>query len=185
VLRWFAFTIVVLLSLGWKVAVSHDAYNNGLEKKEAEGQRKIAEFLFRQHFTAVSEKATTELPVIHATAGACQMRVIEASYDGSDRDRIRRSASSIDTVFVVFGGRTYADQPTLQTVSDYIWARFQRQLGLRAEATPVLFVIAKKSCEAERLPWHQLSDQKRASVGAAATGLWPRTGGASMLESKK
>ena len=46
VLRWFALAIVLLLSLGWKVAVSHDAYNKGLEKKEADGQRKIAEFLF-------------------------------------------------------------------------------------------------------------------------------------------
>jgi hypothetical protein len=146
----------VLLSLGWKVAVSHDAYNKGLKKKEADGERKIAEFLFRQHLTVVSEKATTDLLVVRATAGACQMRVIEASYDGSDRDRIRRYASSIDTVFVVFGGRTYADQPTFRTVSDYMWARFRRQLGLRAEATPVLFVIAKKSCEAERLPWHEL-----------------------------
>ena len=155
-LRWFALAIVVLLSLGWKVAISHDPYNNGLEKKEADGERKIAEFLFRQHLTAMSEKATTDLLVIRATAGACQMRVIEASYDGSDRDRIRRYASSIDTVFVVFGGRTYADQPTLRTVSDFLWARFRRQLGLRVEATPVLFVIAKKSCEAERLPWHEL-----------------------------
>jgi len=156
VLRWFALAIVVLLSLGWKVAVSHDAYNKGLEKKEADGQRKITEFLFRQHFTAVSEKATIDLPVIRATAGACQMRVIEVSYDGSDLDRSRGYASSIDTVFVVFGGRSYADQPTFLTVADSFWARFRRQLGLRAEATPVLFVIAKKSCEAERLPWHEL-----------------------------
>jgi hypothetical protein len=169
VLKWFALAIVVLLSLGWKVAVSHD----WLEKKEADGQRKIADFLFRQHFTVVSEKATIDLPVIRANAGACQMRVIEASYDGSDRDRIRRYASSIDTVFVVFDGRTYPDQPTLQTVSHYMWARFRRQLGLRAEATPVLFVIAKKSCEAERLPWNELGSQHSDNINARV--LWKTT----------
>jgi len=157
VLRWFALAIVVLLSLGWKVAVSHDAYNKGLEKKEADGQRKFSEFLIRQHFAVLaSETTATELGTIRATAGACQMRVIEVSYDGSDRDRIRRYASSMDTVFVVFGGRIYADQPTFLTVADFLWARFRRQLGLRAEATPVLVVIAKKSCEAERLPWSEL-----------------------------
>ncbi len=184
--------ILLVLTLGWKVAISHGVFNE-LETEKTDDQRKIAEFLVRQHFTtAASEKTTTELPVIRATAGACRMLVIESSYDGSDRDRImRRYVSATDTVFVVFGGRIYAEQPTLLTVSDFFWARFQRQLGLRAEATPVLVVIATKGCEAERLPWHQLSDQKSASAGAAgglpfsATGLWPRTGGASMLESKK
>jgi hypothetical protein len=46
----------------------------------------------------------------------------------------------------------YAEQPTLLTVSDVLWAKCRRQLGLKAEATPVLVVI---------------SDQKRASAGAA------------------
>ena len=45
--------------------------------------------------------------------------------------------SAADTIFVVFGGRIYAEQPTWLTVSDYLWARFRRELGLKAEATPV------------------------------------------------
>ena len=149
--------ILLVLTLGWKVAISHGVFNE-LETKKTDDQRKIAEFLVRQHFTtAVSEKTTTDLLVIRATAGACRMLVIESSYDGSDRDRImRRYVSGTDTVFVVFGGRIYAEQPTLLTVSDFFWARFQRQLGLRAEAAPVLVVIATKSCEAERLPWSEL-----------------------------
>ena len=156
VLRWFALAIVVLLSLGWKVAVSHDAYNEGQKKREIDGQREIAEFLIRQHFTAVSQGTITELPAIRATAGACRMLLIKSSYDGSDRDRIVAYASAGDALFVVFGGRIYEEQPTFLTVANFLWARFRRQLGLRAEATPVLFVIAKKSCEAERLPWHEL-----------------------------
>ena len=85
------------------------------------------------------------------------MLVIKSSFDGSDRDRImRRHATAADTVFVVFGGRIYAEQPTWLTVSDFLWARFRRELGLRAEATPVFVVIATKGCEAERLPWSEL-----------------------------
>ena len=95
--------------------------------------------LFANTLQLCLRKRQQTCPMIRATAGACRMLVIEASYDGSDRDRIRRYASAEDTVFVVFGGRIYAEQPTLLTVSDYLWSRFQRQLGLRAEATPVLF----------------------------------------------
>jgi hypothetical protein len=185
-LRWFVL-ILLVLTLGWKVAVRPDN-SHELEKKETEAQSKIAEFLVRQHFAIlVSERTTDTPPMIRATGGLCRMLVIKSSNDGSDHDRIMRGyASATDTVFVVFGGRTYAEQPTFLTASDELWARFRRQLGLKAEATAVLLVIAAKGCEAERLPWHQLSDQKRASAGAAfATGLWPRTGGASMLESKK
>jgi hypothetical protein len=183
--------VLLVLTLGWKLAVRPDS-SNELEKKEIDRQRKIADFLVRQHFTTVvPEKTTSELLMIRATAGACRILVIKTSFDGSDGERISRYASARDTVFVVFGGRIYAEQPTFLSVSDELWARFQRQLGLKAEATPVLVVIATKGCEAGQLPWHQLSDQKRASAGAAgglpfsATGLWPRTGGASMLESKK
>jgi hypothetical protein len=183
-LRWFVL-ILLVLTVGWKVAVRPDNPHE-LEKKETDAQRKIAEFLVRQHFAIlVSERTTDTPPMIRATGGLCRMLVIKSSYDGSDHDRIMHGyASATDTVFVVFGGRIYAEQPTFLTASDELWARFRRQLGLKAEATPVLVVIATKGCEAERLPWHQLSDQKRASAGAAgglpfsATGLWPRTGGA-------
>ena len=99
--------ILLVLTLGWKVAISNGVFNE-LETKKTDDQRKIAEFLVRQHF------------------------------------------------IVVFGGRIYSEQPTLLTVADVFWARFRRQLGLRAEATPVLVVIATKGCEAERLPWSEL-----------------------------
>jgi hypothetical protein len=159
-LSWFVLVLLVL-TLGWKGAVRPDTYNE-IEKKEADSQRKIADFLVRQHFTAlVSAKTTIELPMIRATAAACRILVIQTSFDGSDRERVRRYASDRDTIFVVFGGRIYAEQPTLLTVSDALWARFQRQLGLRAEARPLLVVIATKSCEAERLPWNELGTAER------------------------
>lgn len=174
VLRW-SLLILLVLSLGWKVvAVQPDDYS-GFEEKEADGKRKIAEFLVRQHFTAfVPEKTMTDLPVVRATAGACRMFVIKSSYDGSDHDRIVRGyASATDTVFVVFGGQIYAEQPTLLTVSDFLWARFRRQLlGLRVEARTVLVVIATKSCEAERLPWNELGSQHSDNI---ARVLWKTT----------
>jgi hypothetical protein len=174
VLRWFLL-ILLVITLGWKVvAVQPDDYS-GFEKKEADGKRKIAEFLVHQHFTAfVPEETITDLPVVRATAGPCRMLVIKSSYDGSDHDRIVRGyASATDTVFVVFGGRIYAEQPTLLTVSDFLWARFRRQLGLRVEARTVLVVIATKSCEAERLPWNELGSQHSDNINARV--VWKTT----------
>jgi hypothetical protein len=155
-LSWFVLVLLVL-TLGWKVAVPRPDASNVIEKREIDRQRKIADFLVGQHFTAVvPETAPLELPMIRGTAGTCRILVIKTSFDGSDRERVRRYTSARDTIFVVFGGRIYAEQPTFLTVSDELWARFQRQLGLKAEATPAFVVIATKACEAERLPWHEL-----------------------------
>ena len=166
--------VSLVITLGWKVAVRPDDFN-ALEKKKTESQRQIAEFLVRQRFAIrVSEETATELATIRATAGLCRMFVITSSYDGSDRDRIMRSyASAADTVFVVFAGKVYAEQPTLLTVSDVLWARFRRQLGLRVEPRTVLVVVATKSCEAERLPWNELGSQRSDNINARV--LWKTT----------
>src|SRR5262249_35411444 len=155
VLRWLVLVLLVF-TLSWKVATnSHESNESG--KNETDAQRKTYEFLVRHQFAAlVSEKTATDLPMIRASAGLCRMLVIEPSYDGSDRDRISGAVSATDTVFVVFGGRIYAEQPILLTVLDRLWVTFRRQLGLRADAKPVLVVIAKKGCEPERLPWQEL-----------------------------
>jgi hypothetical protein len=57
----------------------------------------------------------------------------------------------------VFRGRTYEDQPTWLTVPYFFWSMFERELGLRAQAAPLLSVIATAGCGAERLPWSELS----------------------------
>ena len=72
---------------------------------------------------------------------------------GWDRDLVRRYANAEDQVFVVFRGRVYSDQPTFRTVLDTLWSRFLRELGFRVWPSPVLAVIARMSCEADRLPW--------------------------------
>ena len=146
--------VLVPLSLGWKAAVQRDN-SGGL--KERDDYLKIAEFLARQHFTvSVAEKLEVGEPKIIGTAGACRVLVAKANSDGSDRDRIRTFATAADSVFVVFGRRIYAEQPTWLTTFDNLWSKFQRELGFDAHPTPVLVVIATKSCGAERLPWNEL-----------------------------
>ena len=91
--------------------------------------------------------------MIQATAGGCRMLIAKSPAIGSDRDVLRRYAEAADQIFVVFRGRVYADQPDWLTVSDFLWARFRRELGLEARAAPVLAVIAGANCGADRLSW--------------------------------
>jgi hypothetical protein len=148
---------LLVLTLGWKLAVHHDNSQEAQEK-EVVVQNKIASFLVREHFTVVvtPQETTAQMPMVQATAGACRMLVIKSLYNNEDRDRIRVYLNTADIVFVVFAGRIYAEQPTFLTMLDYLWTKFQRQLGLEAEASPVLYVIATSNCDAERLPWGEL-----------------------------
>jgi hypothetical protein len=75
---------------------------------------------------------------------------------GWDRDQIQRYADAEDRIFVVFRGRVYFNQPTFRTVFDALYSRFQRELGFRAQPNPVLAVVAKANCDAERLPWDEI-----------------------------
>jgi hypothetical protein len=149
-----ALLLLLPLTLGSKLAVR--PVDSG-ELKEKETQLKVAEFLVRQRFVvAVSEKMAEGQPAIRATAGACRMLVAKSPALGWDRDMIRRNATVADEVFVVFAGKVYAEQPTWLTVPDFLWARFKRELGLKAEAAPLFAVIATTTCAAERLPWKEL-----------------------------
>jgi hypothetical protein len=145
---------LVPLSFGWKLAVQRDDAG-GLEERD--DYLKVAEFLVRQHFSVtVAEKLEAGVPKIQGTAGVCRILVAKSGSEGSDEVRIRNYATASDTVFVVFGGRIYANQPTWLTTFDWLWSKFRRELGFNAHATPVFVVIATKSCGAEQLPWHQL-----------------------------
>jgi hypothetical protein len=153
VLKW-GLILLLPLTLAWKLALRP---GDSGELKEKETQLKVAEFLVRQHFAvASSEKMAEGRPAIRATAGACRLLIAKSPSMGWDRDLIRRYATAADRVFVVFAGRTYAEQPTWLTVSDFLWARFRRELGMNAQPAPVLAVIATSTCAAERLPWKEL-----------------------------
>jgi len=157
-LRWLfpllLLLVLVPLSFGWKLAVQRDS-SDGL--RERDDYLKAAEFLARQRFSvSVAEKLEAGEPKIQGTAGACRVLVAKSAPDGSDRDRLRGYKTAADTVFVVFGGMTYAEQPTWLTTLDSLWSKFRRELGFDAHATPIFVIIATKSCGAEQLPWDQL-----------------------------
>ena len=153
--KWFVLLLLLPITLGVKLVVRPSAELGEFNDKQI--QLRIAEFLFRQHFTVVSsEKIEEGRPIIQASAGACRMVVAKSPAIGSDRDVIRRLATATDRVFAVYRGKVYVDQPTWLTVSDYLWARLQRELGLNAQAAPVLAVIAGLNCGAEQLSWNEL-----------------------------
>jgi hypothetical protein len=153
VLKW-GVLLLLPLTLAWKLAARPVDLG---ELKEKEAQLKVADFLARQRFAvAVSEKMADGQPAIRATAGACRMLVAKSPALGWDRDMIRRNATAADEVFVVFAGKIYAEQPTWLTVPDFLWARFRRELGMNAQPTPILAVVATTTCAAERLPWNEL-----------------------------
>jgi hypothetical protein len=153
VLKW-GILILLPLTISWKLVarpVDSGEFNR-------QPQLEVAEFLVRQHFVVtVSEQVEEGRPAILATAGACRMLIAMAPALGWNRDMIRRNATVADRVFIVFAGETYEEQPTWLTVPDFLWARFKRELGLKAAAAPLFVVIATETCAAERLPWNELA----------------------------
>lgn len=155
--RAFKWVLIVLLplTLSWKL-VARTQHSTDLSDKEV--QQRVAEFLARQYFAVErTEQLAEGQPLLRATAGPCQILVSRSPALGWDRELVRRYASGGDRIFVVFAGRMYSEQPTWLTVPDYLWARLRRELGFKAQASPVLSVVAKPVCEAERLPWKNLS----------------------------
>ena len=153
VLKWFLI-LALPLTLGLKLIVRPDRSL----PNETDVQQRVAEFFARQHFTvALSDQPIEGKPTIRASAGPCRILVANPNPIAWDRDVIRGMATAADRVFVVFRGRTYKEQPTWLTVPYFLWSRLQRELGLRTQAAPLLAVIATTSCDAERLPWSELS----------------------------
>jgi hypothetical protein len=153
-LKWSILLLLLPLTLGWKLAVREGGSTEATEK---DAQRQVAEFLIHQHFTVVvSEQVAEGQPIIRATVGACRILIAKSPAVGWDRDLVRGYATATDRVFVVFRGNVYSDQPTWLTVSDFLWARVRREIGFKAQAAPVLAVIASTNCDAERLPWNEL-----------------------------
>ena len=152
-LRWFLI-VALPLTLGLKLVVRPDQS----VASDTDVQQKVAEFFRRQHFAvALADRTGEGQYMLQASAGPCRMLVAKSDPIAWDSAAIRRNATDADRVFVVFRGRTYEDQPTWLTVPYFLWSRLKRELGLRAEAAPLLSIIATAGCGAERLPWSDLS----------------------------
>jgi hypothetical protein len=153
VLKWSLLLLLLLLlalSLAWKSAIRID-YSSNLEQK-------VLSFLVRNHFVvAVSEEMIRDHRTFRATRASCQMLITPISHRGWERDTIDSRATVADQVFIVFGGKIYAEQPTWLTASDFLWYKLLSELGLKIRPTPVIAVIATKTCDAERLPWYELA----------------------------
>jgi hypothetical protein len=152
-LKWFLI-LALPLTLGLKLVVRPDRS----VASETDVQQKVAEFLRRQHFAvALSDRTGEGQYMLRASAGPCRILVAKSDPMAWDSAAIRQNATDGDRVFVVFRGRTYEEQPTWLTVPYFLWSRLERELGMRAEAAPLLSVIATAGCGAERLPWGDLS----------------------------
>jgi hypothetical protein len=145
--KWFVI-LLVPLTLGLKLIGNETA---------DEPQPDLVGFLWRHKFIITEQTIVGGLPVTHATADACQMIVVETSHDGWTRDIIRYIVGELERQFIVFRGKTYTEQPTWLTITAHWWSKALRQLGLARRDAPVFAVSATASCNAERLPWDELS----------------------------
>jgi hypothetical protein len=174
--KWFII-LLIPLTLAWKLVKEEQIQN--------ESKINIVEFLSRHKFD-VTKRIVADMPVIDATAGACQMTVVEAAPDGWMRDFIHQILGTTEHQFTVFRGNIYTKQPTWLTLTDHWWSKNLRKLGLARRDAPVIAVSATASCDAERLPWDELSSQDfRAPlltdpdgqhVGETMRGFVPRFG---------
>ena len=153
-LKWVVLVMLLAFTLGWKVVARSTA---GEQPTERAFQGAVAEFLVRQHFgVSISERVEEGKPAVAADSGSCRILVAKSPALGWDRDQIRRYAGAEDRTFIVFRGQIYPEQPTFLTVFDALLSRFRRELGFGGQPNPVLAVVARTNCDAERLPWDQL-----------------------------
>ena len=150
VLKWL-FLLLLVVSLAWKSAI-HIDYSSDLEEN-------VFRFLVRNDFlVTVSEEMIRDKRTFRATNGACRMLVTPISSRGWERPTIEERTTKLDQAFIVFGGRIYTEQPIWLTAADFLWYKILSELGsTRVRPTPILAVIANKNCDAERLPWYELS----------------------------
>ena len=158
-LKYLVLLVFLSLTLGWKVIARATPDEQPTDRNI---QVRVAEFLIRQHFSvSMMERAEEGKPAITASSGSCRMLVIRSPALGWDRDLVRRYADAEDQVFVVFRGRIYSDQPTFRTVRRRTLVAVPEGTGLyNAWPSPVLAVVARTGCEADRLPWDKFDPSR-------------------------
>ena len=150
--KWFVI-LLLPLTLFWKITTRVGTASPTLPSVH----ERVTEFFVRHHFSiAPKEWSADGTPIVRATAGPCRILAIGTSSMAWERDMNRRYATADDRVFVVFGGRIYAEQPTWLTVPNFLWWRLRRELGWNVQPTSLVTVIANPVCEADRLPWGEL-----------------------------
>ena len=143
-LKWFI-ALLLPITLAWKASVvAHEDPN--------EFASEIIQFLSHQAFDVVLTELDS-MPVVQATSGSCRILIVQVEPDGSTQDLVHDLTTTGDHVFIIFRGRVYAQQPVLLTVTDTLWSRSLRKLGLMRRIAPVIAAVANASCNIEELPW--------------------------------
>ncbi len=136
--------VALLLSIAWKMVIP----------SEDDPTHSLIEFLKRNHFDVVV--TTVDVPTIRAQSGSCRLQVVRLDANGSNQDLIGQLAKGTDRSFIVFRGQVYDQQPIFLTQINYIWSKRLREFGLVKHLEPLIAVAANASCNAEKLPWHEL-----------------------------
>lgn len=144
-LKWLL-ALLLPASLLWKLTVRPD---DSQELRQA-----AVNFLLRQNFT-MQESADDAL-TIRGQADKCRVFVRLTAQPRADWEMVRSAAAPDDKIFIVFRGRLYSEPPDQLLLTDYVWTRVLRELGLVRHLTPVLAVVASPDCHAEQLPWTEL-----------------------------
>ena len=85
------------------------------------------------------------------------MRIYNVSPYGWTNHMIYGRANAGDSVFFVFRGEVYVNQPVWRTLVAHFSSRFLRKTGLGRDTASVIAVVASTSCGKEPLlPWDQL-----------------------------
>jgi hypothetical protein len=139
--------VVLLLSIGWKVALP-------LENASAlEGQ--LVDFFQRNKFDVILSDETA-MRIIRATTDKCHLKVARLTPDGWNRDLVEHVTAGADHSFIVLRGKVYSEQPPPSMVLEDLRSRLLRRLGLTSHTAPIIAVAANEPCNAEQLPWAEL-----------------------------
>jgi hypothetical protein len=148
-LKWL---LIVLLpiTMGWKVVIEPE--NPG------EIQNAVLKFLKDQRFDVrATDESIEDMPIIEASSETCHLRIARVSPLGHEAELVRRASKANEHIFYIFRGVGYSKQPIRQTLTNYFWFKFLRELGLVSRVPPVFAVMT--SCAAERLPWTEMGAQ--------------------------
>jgi len=149
--------LLLILTLGWKWVAS-SRLSASTEPEDKIAGEKVAGFLARNYFIVGGpQEVVFEMYMIDAAAGTCHMRVVISSSRGFHRDLIAKFIKPTERAFVVFGGVIYPEQPMWRTVPDFLWSKLLSKLGFNVHSTPVITVLEAPNCNAERLPWNEVS----------------------------
>jgi hypothetical protein len=146
--KWLL-TTVLLLSIAWKITIPYGKLDDPRDG--------LVEFLKRYHFEVVVTEQNG-VSIIKAERASCQLQIARLAPNGSNRNLVEQFAIGQERSFVVFSGEIYRQQPILRTVINYLWFKGLGELGFIKHITPAIAVAANSSCDAERLPWHELRE---------------------------